>query len=70
MHRHLVLALCLKEEAAEEQCASQLVDNLKCPEGVRVSHSFHPLACSPAPSLAELHVPVGLVKPQMMMPEL
>lgn len=69
MHRHLVLALCAKEETAEEQCASQLVDNHKCPEGVSVSHSYHPL-CSPAPSLAELHVPVGLVKPQMVMPEL
>lgn len=69
MHSHLVLALWLKEETAEEQCVSQLADNLKCPEGVSVSHSYHPL-CSPAPSLVELHVPVGLGKPQMMMPEL
>lgn len=69
MHRHLVLALCPEEETAEEQCASPLVDNLKCPEGVRCQPFLPPL-CSPAPSLAELRVPVGLVKPQMVMPEL
>lgn len=61
MHRHLILALWLKEETAEEQCASQLVS--------RGSKCQPFLLCSPALSLAELHVPVGLVKPQVMMPE-